>query len=144
MAAAGAVLLVLLAPPGVRIERDAVRVGGELISGSSLQLRGVGRVPVRVSRDVVENLSRKGRSVEVAIAAGDRRVTLGPGVRITRAREGWSLSARGKALRLRAGEADLDSAGDVRIRFGERGVRAEGLGRLEGPSLSVEILPEPE
>lgn len=135
-----ALILLLLAGQSVvvRIETDGVRVGKELIEGDKLVLRAVGRVPVRVSGDVVQNASTQGSDLEIAIAAGDRRVTLGAGVRITRLKKGFKLSTvGGDPLVIENDALDYTSKGNVTFTLTAKGFEFKGLGSLEGPSFSV-------
>lgn len=140
-----AILLVsaLLGQAVVRLEAKGVRVGDELVISKDPVLRGVGRVPVLVSADSVENQGTKGLQLEVAIAAGDRRVTIAPAVRLTRLEKGYRLSVGQGRLIVQSGGREIEAAAPLEFTLSEKGFKFGESGTLDGPSFSVKVLAAP-
>lgn len=136
-------LTAFLGQAAVRLEAKGVRVGEELVTSKDPVLRGVGRVPVLVSADSVENQGTKGLPLEVAIAAGDRRVTIDPGVRLVRLEKGYRLSVEKGRLRVQSGGRELEAVSPVDFSLSEKGFKFGEVGALEGPSFAVKVISVP-
>jgi hypothetical protein len=130
--------LVLLAP-GVRLEKDGVRIGDALVQGEVLELRGT----ILASGSSIEALAF---GLEVEVAAG-RTLTLDPGLRLTRTDGGCRLAGHDRReIRFASEGATFLASGPVEVvvtpegwRVGDRalagGALRAGLGQDEESNL---------
>jgi hypothetical protein len=108
---AAAALAALLAPKeNIRFESDGLRVGGALVKGSVLELKGAGSSVLLASGASVEALTSR---LEIDLAAG-RTLVLEPGVRVTRMEGGYRFTAhRTGSIRFATPEESISLAGPV-------------------------------
>jgi len=140
--AIAAVVALLVAAPAaapVRYEAQGIRVGGELVSGAALQLKGVDATTLLVSSSSVENL---GVAVDVALDAA-HAIQLQPGLRLERRADGFVLGSHGPALVLEAAGLTLNGASSVAFTLTAKGFDFGALGALEGPSFTARAAAAP-
>jgi hypothetical protein len=120
----------------VRFEADGVRVGGDLVTGAALVMKG-DVSPLLVSGRAVESL---GSPVAVAPAEG-LDLLLHAGVRLARAAqgEGWVLTTHGPALVLEAAGRSYTAASPVALKATEQGFDLSALGAPAASSLEVRL-----
>lgn len=131
-----ALVLAIGAPAEVRFEADGVRVGSELVTGTSVSLKEAGALPLLVSGSVVESLS--GETLMVSL--GEKQVQLGAGLRLARTADGYRLSTHGLPFSLAAGDLSLTADRMVAFKVTEKGFDFGALGALDGASLAVKVL----
>jgi len=132
-AAFAALLVAAPAAAPVRYEAQGIRVGGELVSGAALQLKGLDATTLLVSSSSVENL---GAPVDVALDAS-HALQLQPGLRLERRADGFVLGSHGPALVLEAAGLALNGASSVAFTLTAKGFDFGGLGALEGASFTA-------
>jgi hypothetical protein len=133
LAAVAAALFVAPAAAPVSYEANGVRVGGELVSGAALQVKGLDSTSLLVSGSSVENL---GPAVDVSLDA-QHALRLDAGLRLERAAQGFVIRSHGPAFTLEAAGAVLQASGAVPFTLTPSGFDFGSLGALEGLTLAV-------
>ena len=139
-AALAALLVAAPAAAPVRYEAQGIRVGGELVSGAALQLKGVDATTLLVSSSSVENL---GAPVEVALDAS-HAIQLQPGLRLERRADGFVLASHGPALVLEAAGLALNGSASAAFTLTAKGFDFGPLGALEGASFTARTAAAPQ
>lgn len=127
-------MFILAAGPEVRFEADGVRVDGAVVQGAVLGFKETGAGALLVSGTTVEPLAS---AVEVTVAAG-RMLTLEPGLRLSRAAEGFVIAAHGRRA-VQVGGLTLEAP--VALSVTEKGWLVAGHA-LEG-ALAFRLAAEP-
>ncbi len=132
------VLLLATAGPSVavRFEAGGVRVGSELITGTSVSLKEAGALPLLVSGSVVESLSGE----TLAIALGDKQAQLGAGLRLARTADGYVLSTHGTAFSIEAAGSSLRAERSAAFKVTETGFDFGALGTIEAASFAAKVV----
>ena len=138
-AGTAALLALSVQVSSVSFEEKGLRVGGQLVTENTLQLREAQGGTVLASATVVESL---GGGVRVDVGGG-REITVEPGIRLTRIGDGWRLSAHGgRLVSVSAAQGALELAGPVILKAKEGGwVLASGE-KLEGLALRASVVTE--
>ena len=132
-----AIVLGLVGTPAeVRFETEGVRVGSELVTGTSVSLKEAGSLPLLVSGSVVESLSGE----TLAVSLGDKQFQLGAGLRLARTADGYLLSTHGMPFSLTAGDASLTSERAASFKVTEKGFDFGALGTLDGSLVVARVL----
>jgi hypothetical protein len=133
------VAVLLLAAVGapeasVRFETDGVRVGSELVTGATVNLKE----SLLVSGSVIESLS--GDSLAVAIEG--KQIVLGAGLRLARTSDGYSLTTHGMRFTLEASGATLAADRAAAFKVTGKGFDFGALGTLDGATLAARVTAE--
>lgn len=134
-------VLALLVPKSeLRLDRDGVRVGDEVVRGSLFQVKAMGGAAILASGTSIEPLAS---TVEVALPA-DRILALDPGIRVAWAEEGYRFSTHGdRKIRFAASGATLAAMSPALVTPTEAGWKI-GDQMLSGRELSVRPLAQDE
>lgn len=123
-------------PAEVRFEADGVRVGSELVTGTTVSLKEAGVLPLLVSGSVVESLSGE----TLLVTVGEKQVQLGAGLRLTRTADGYRLSTHGMPFSVAAGQSMLTSDRAASFKVTEKGFDFGALGTIDGALLAATVL----
>lgn len=127
-------LLALAAPAApVRYEAGGIRVGGDFVTGASLQVKGLDAATLLVSGSSVESL---GQAVDVALDAA-HSLNLRAGLRLERAAQGFLLRSHGPALVVEAAGVALRGSASVPFTLTPTGFDFGALGTLEGAAFTA-------
>ena len=122
-------------PAAIRFEADGVRVGSELVTGATVNLKESGATPLLVSGAAVESLSGE----SLAVSLGAAQVDLGAGLRLARTADGFRLSTHGMSFKVEASGKVLDASHEASFKVTEKGFDFGALGVLEGTSFAARV-----
>ena len=119
----------------VQFEKNGIRVGSELVTGSAVSLKDLGAAPLLVSGSVVESLS--GDALTVAL--DEKSVVLGAGLRLARTADGYRITTHGMQFTVEASGTSLAADRSAEFKVTEKGFDFGALGILSGTSFAARV-----